>query len=242
MNARLHIAVQAVLFLGVFLLAGCGRDTPETPEEGLAKAIRDLESPHSTYRSCAAYRLGEMKDGRSVEALVNAAGDRDDWTRANAVQALGRIGDRRAADCLISALDDRDWRVRFEAVQALEKMPDRRAVEPLARVLGDKHLAGWCAAQVMKKIGSPAVQVLSEQLLKGNPDARENAADALLAISDPTSVGVLIEALKDDKSWVRMLAWIALRDITGQSFDEDYAKWKEWHQSTGKRQLDKGGE
>jgi HEAT repeat protein len=242
MNARLGIVVRAMLLLGLFLYAGCRGDTHETAEQGLAKAIRDLESLHAVCRSCAAYRLGELKDAASVEALVKAAGDSDDWTRANAIQALSRIGDRRAIDCLIAALGDRDWRVRFEAVQALEKMPDPRAVEPLARVLGDRHLAGWCAAQVLKKIGAPAVKPIARQLLQGNQEARRNAADALLAIGDPACVEALIGALQDEDSWVRVLAWIALRDITGQAFGEDYAKWKAWYETSARRRFDKGGE
>ncbi len=242
MNTRLHIAVLAMLFLIMFLLTGCDGYTVETAEDGFQKALRDLESPHAIIRSCAAFRLGEMRDRKSVEALVRAADDSDDWTRANAVQALGRIGDRKAIDCLIASLEDSHWRVRFEAAQALEKMPDLRAVEPLAKVLGDKHLAGWCAAQSLKKIGSPAVQALSEQLLKGNPEARRNAVDALSAIKDPGSVEALIDALKDDELSVKLTAWVALRDITGQAFNENYAKWKEWHESTEKQQSDKGGE
>ena len=72
-------------------------------------------------RGKAARALGELKDARSVEALIGALKDEESGVCSIATWALGEIGDARALEPLITAIKDNSWEVGKAAVRALMK-------------------------------------------------------------------------------------------------------------------------
>jgi len=70
----------------------------------------------------AACALGDIKDEKAIEPLVEALHDKNGDVRQAAAKALGDIGDQRAADALRQALDDEFAGVRECASYALQKM------------------------------------------------------------------------------------------------------------------------
>lgn len=71
--------------------------------------------------------LGEIKDKRAVESLIEKLGRIEVFWRPNVVLALGETGDEPAIGPLQSLLGDGDVRVSTAARQALDKIPKKKA-------------------------------------------------------------------------------------------------------------------
>lgn len=80
-------------------------------------------------RSEAAMALGNIRDPRAVDSLIEALEtDPDYYVKCEAAWALGWIGDPRAIDALTYvAYNDEDEGIRGAALQALEKMQNQLA-------------------------------------------------------------------------------------------------------------------
>ena len=78
--------------------------------------LRDLEAEDLDVRLYAARILGEARESRAFEPLIQALDDQASGMRALAAEALGRIGDQRAVQPLIVALEDEAAKVRAAAV------------------------------------------------------------------------------------------------------------------------------
>lgn len=83
--------------------------------EGLAIALR---SPLLGVK--AARAMGETRDEKAVEPLINALGDKREDVRRAAAEALGKLGDRRAVEPLSHTLNDNYASVRDQARRALK--------------------------------------------------------------------------------------------------------------------------
>jgi HEAT repeat protein len=130
-------------------------------------AIGLLQSPDAQVRQMAAYLLGQTRDPRALEPLIDALQDEHVGVRGAAANALGTIGDSSAVpylkpllkhahpqlvvwaafaltrlgqDCfrmLVKALHHPEVEVRRSAVLAMQQLGDRRAIEPLLAVCDD---------------------------------------------------------------------------------------------------------
>jgi len=115
--------------------------------------ISDLKSKSLGIREAAVYALGELKDPRAVEPLIEALKDKDSGVRRSVAEALGKLKDPRAVEPLIGALKDEDWYGRESVAEALGELGDPRAVEPLIKALKDKDLTvRHYAAEALRKI------------------------------------------------------------------------------------------
>jgi HEAT repeat protein len=95
---------------------------------------------------------------------------------------------------------------------------DTRAVEPLIKVLKDgkyegRYYVGYCGAEALGKIGTPAVEPLIALLRAENAVVCMFAAKALGLIGDARAVELLIAALKVDDKNLRRFAAEALGTI-----------------------------
>ncbi|MDB4306237.1 HEAT repeat domain-containing protein [bacterium] len=99
--------------------------------------IDALESSDPKIQFKAAQFLGEMKDPRAFQPLINCLKNDNHYYRVAAVMGLGVLGDSRAVEPLIFALKDEKENVRFRTAEALGKIGDPRAVEPLISSLED---------------------------------------------------------------------------------------------------------
>ena len=148
--------------------------------DALAKVLNDR---NNQVRKHAVQALGEIKDARAVESLIQVLTDSDVDVLGDAVSALEKIG-IASVKPLIRALKDKDSQIRKLAVEALGEIRDTRAVEPLIQVLSD-----------------------NDSIVRGE------AADALSKISDIRAVEPLIQVLSDNDSNVRCKAALALGEI-----------------------------
>jgi len=131
---------------------------------------------------------------------------------ASGIPNVEKMRQKKDVKGLIKALvDEKDSDVRGNAAIALRNIGDSRAVEPLIRALGDADsYVRQNAAEALGKIGEPTVEPLIRTLIEGSNDVRGNAAQALGTIGDSRAVEPLIRAL-GDSDW-RVL-WNAARAL-----------------------------
>lgn len=103
---------------------------------------------------------------------------------------IGQLENARDIDGLVRALDYPDWRVRDKAAEALE-------------ALGDPHAVDYYLSEA------------TNELKKDLSPCRSGAIDKLEKIHDPRAIDLLIAALSDKDSFVRMKA----TQVLGKSRD-----------------------
>jgi HEAT repeat protein len=102
--------------------------------EPLLEVLED-ENSSTLHRECIK-ALGDIRDKRAVEPLLNVLQKKEISLRQEAVKALGQIGDKKGVKPLISMLqkEDASW-LRGQTIRALGLIKDKRAVDPLIETL-----------------------------------------------------------------------------------------------------------
>jgi HEAT repeat protein len=142
----------------------------------LESLCADLASPNYRVRWKAVQSLGAARDPRAFEPLLGALKDRLPTIRIAALSGLGRLRDRRAMAPVIAMLDDPDSKVRTSAAAAL------------------------------KKFGKAAHAPMLEAYREGNTRARFVLLSALGRIDSPAISELLIAALDDPQTEIRVEA------------------------------------
>ena len=161
----------------------------------------------------AAKVIGEIKDKRAVEPLIQALKGEDAVGRRDAAWTLRKIGEPTVGP-LIPVLRHEDWWVRKGAVWILGKIGEP-AVVPLSQALKDKDErirmnVAWALGEVKdKRAVEPLIQALNDK----DEHVRMNAAWALGEIKDKRAVEPLIQALNDEYWDVRINSAVALGEI-----------------------------
>ncbi|UCC58871.1 MAG: HEAT repeat domain-containing protein [Candidatus Bathyarchaeum sp.] len=97
------------------------------PLEDLPLSLLDLHTKRLqhkdwTVRNEATMTLGNLKDPRTINPLIQAINDESDAVRISAARALGDIGGPRALEALTQAKEDKSRWVRRAARQALKEL------------------------------------------------------------------------------------------------------------------------
>jgi HEAT repeat protein len=157
----------------------------------------------------AVLALGYLGDKRAVEDLRRTAkGDTSPKMRKVAVTALGELRDAASLELVISRLlEDRDGGVRAAAAMSLAKIGDAKAAPALIKAF------------------------------ERYPQERRHFVGPMAKFRDPAVVEVFIEALDDEDSAVKDLAWEGLKLLTGESLKKDRTVWSEWWELDGKKRF-----
>ena len=167
---------------------------PEKPEgaielekQGLSELVKTLhEHTDPQVRQYAAYLLGQAKNPRAIQPLIEALADFDKSVREQATLALSTIG-KAAIEPLAAAMKEPKWETRYRAAEALGKIADEKAVQPLIQGLKDNR-----------------------------DHVRYMAAKGLHDLGDSDAVEPLIILLKDENIFVRLMAVHALGVLGGK--------------------------
>lgn len=167
-------------------------EKPEAAEElenqglsDLVSALHDHTDPQ--VRQYAAYLLGQAKNPRAIQPLIEALADFDKSVRRQAMLALSTIG-KAAIEPLAEAMKEPKWETRYRAAEALGKIADEKAVQPLIQGLRDNR-----------------------------DHVRYMAAKGLYYLRNSDAVEPLIILLKDENSYVRLMAVHALGVLGGEN-------------------------
>lgn len=174
-------------------------------EKSVNLLIKALDDKDVHVRRISAEALGEIKDVRAVEPIIQALIiDTNGAVGESSAKALGKIKDIRAVEPLIKKLKDSHASVRSASAEALGKINDKRAVKPLIQSLYDKdERVRWTAAIALGKMNdTSAVDSLIEKLKDEDSYVQWFAVRALGNIKDLSAVEPLIEKLKDDSTTV----------------------------------------
>jgi len=192
-----------IIFVSLLVLEACAvlpRDyaylsalDPAAPAVVLKNDIDDKA------RAYAANVLGEIKDSRTVEPLIDSLSDTDYFVRGKVIMALGKKKDPRVVVPLIESLNDSDYFVREKAIFALGEIADPRAVAPLIAILkGNDPFLSSCAAAALGSIkDAGAVEPLISERDSPCYIVRKEAARALAIINDEQSGDALMKFLND---------------------------------------------
>jgi hypothetical protein len=227
-----HTIIRAkmlpLLFFGLCMLPACNRgENPGKAMRGSESLMIELTSAAlEETRAAAAKQLGERRESRAVQPLIQALGDVSPIVRLTAVEALGELADHRAVTPLIGVLRNDHRNIKMAAARSLGRLQDPRAALPLVWALNeieDDALAALVSLdetaipallsgleestsrpgsiQALAMIGPPAVEPLIAALARENkPFARLAAATALSYLSDERAASALRSFLKTDSA------------------------------------------
>jgi len=190
-------------------------EKPESAEElekqGLSDLVKALhEHTDPQVRQYAAYLLGQAKNPRAIQPLIEALADFDKSVRQQAMLALSTIG-KAAIEPLADAMKEPKWETRYRAAEALGKIADEKAVQPLIQGLRDNrdHVRFMAAKGLHDLRNSDAVEPLIILLKDENIYVRLMAVHALGVLGGENVKAALKEALtteQDEKVKVAMAA------------------------------------
>lgn len=140
----------------------------------------------------------------------------DVFIRQKAARRLGKMGEKAEAAIphLIKMLGDKTLMISYEKKDDVKTMTSKFPAE--------------YAVEALAKIGKPAVQPLIEAIGNDDINIRVYSMQTLGIIKDTRAVEPLIKALDDDDVFIQRNAMKTLREITGEDYEEDRAKWIEW--------------
>ena len=123
----------------------------EPEQDTISRLMSQLKHPNYYVRCDAAYALGEKRDVRAIEPLIELLGETvfsperpamESEVKSRASDALAKIGSE-AVPALINALadtqSDPEGKKRYWIIDALGLIRDKRAVEPLISSLKSVH-------------------------------------------------------------------------------------------------------
>jgi len=166
--------------------------------EGIVRALRNSTDPQ--IRQYAAYLLGQAKNPRAIQPLIEALGDFDKAVREQATLALSSIG-KAAIEPLAAAMKEKKWETRYRAVEALGKIADEKTIKPLVQALKDnRDHVRYMAAKGLRELGnSDAIEPMIILLKDENKYVRMMAVRALGAIGGDKANSALTKAFESEK-------------------------------------------
>jgi len=192
----MHRFVPLLIALAVVVISSFAEE--KTKDADLL--IKDLKDSNPLVQHSAALALGEIKDDRAIEPLIQALKSRcrcqTSWdyfvcwqAKVDEASTFGIINGTRAVDQLIQVLKDNDSDVRAAAALALADIKDARAVEPLIQALKDNETnVRAVAAFALSRIGKPSIDPLLLALMDNDSDIRAGASLAIGMINDTRAI------------------------------------------------------
>ncbi|NVM01262.1 MAG: HEAT repeat domain-containing protein [Candidatus Helarchaeota archaeon] len=190
--------------------------------DGLIKA---LKYPKWYIRRDAAKWIGELKETKAANSLIQLLKDEDCYVRDNSKDSLVNMGSN-VVELLISYLKDENNRIRGNVASALGLIGDKRAIEPLISLLDDDHeLVKIKVSYALKNLGwepsnkrlemipkLPTKPLVKPKLKHPIPSKKKKDSRAKIKIKGKT-IEILLPYLKDDDKNVRLKAIKALKKI-----------------------------
>ncbi len=174
-----------------------GRVVPAAVNEAAARAgLRD-ENPHRRWESAALLARSAQRSQETIEALIQALADPEEFVRWQAACALGAQDSGHVFPALTAALADPDPLRRAGAAEALGYLGGEAATLTLCKHLADPDPKVRAAvADALRSAADPsAVICLVPYLTDEDPDVRRAVAGALGRIGSPSAAKPMADAL-----------------------------------------------
>ncbi len=184
--------------------------------EDINKLIEDLKNPDESVRRFAAESIGEAKDERGIDSLINALGDECVAVGEAVADALIAIGGGNAAEKVSHLLRSDEANLRNFSAEILEKIGEP-AVDTIVKLSGDgdKDIRKY-AVDILGAVGSKkGVEPLIGLLKDPDINVAAGAADSLGRIGDKKALKPLIKHLHAD-IWMKCSVIKSLGAIGGK--------------------------
>lgn len=125
----------------------------------------------------------------------------DEEVRLNGLQSLYRYDGEERIDLVCAALGDGSWRIRKEAINLFLSLSGAIAsAERIVALLYDEENAGLrnAAAEILIKLGSAVLPVLTRAADTPDPDVRKFILDIMGDIGDRQATPLLLHLLQSD--------------------------------------------
>ena len=178
--------------------------------------IETLKNPYEveSVRYLAAEALGEMREEKACEPLLDALKDENVAVRYSAASALSGIGGDTVVKGLVDALKDQNEFVRSQVAYALGRIADPKSLDALFGAVSDEHDAvRFSIAEALGKF--PCGDVMTElegRLSKADCGMRLALVEVLGQIKDDRAVEILRKVLRDPDSDMSFRASLALME------------------------------
>lgn len=172
--------------------------------EPIFNSLTNLEGEYPWLRTLLIKALGQLKDKRIIQFLMEVLANEREDNRENAAEALGNIGDPVAVEPLILALEDKSIVVRMAAARALGKIKSPKALVPLIKAIETRDFPKsgnqWEYETLILALAASVHHgdVVAGPILKSifptyNSRVVEATIQALGKIGDITAIDILIE-------------------------------------------------
>lgn len=206
----------------------------EQDPEAVNELYKKLQSDNVKVRKQAVTELGLLNYPAARDLLITALKDEDPSVRMKATSELQKRYDHKVKEAFIALLKDEDSDIRLKAAAALGERKEPEGIDALIYILqnDENEWKRFSAADFLRRAYTPrALKALVPALKDKSGYVRDNVAIMLKHnIKSPALVEPLIGALKENDRFVREIAIEALKNITGQDFQLDIAKWMLWWQ------------
>jgi PAS domain S-box-containing protein len=164
------------------------------------------QSEDSDLRIYTALLLGEQKDPRAIQPLIEVLKDEDINVRYHVIEALGNLRAVEAVETLAEIAESRDFFLAFPALEALMRIGDPLGADRLVPLLEDEMLCEPAAGALGKLGDKQVVEPLAELL--------NNPSGPTLAIS--RAIATLYERYEKVYGEGQHIADLANRGIKAQ--------------------------
>lgn len=201
----------------IFLLAVASHFTSFADE--IDDFITDSRNEESRVRADYAELLGNYKDERAFNRLIELVQDKDGFVRWQAAESLVKLGDKRAVSTLKEVLKKTKGEedLREYIGEALYKLGDKSLIPFWIECLDEQN--PWLTELFVRAMveydyrGKEASEILIKDLGHKNEKIKICAAYALAYTEEPKAYDSLLKLLVDNSFEVKQMAILALGHI-----------------------------
>lgn len=197
---------------------------PKVRGKYIDELLEELEMLKSSKESASKLKntidkIGNLADKKAIPALRPFLDHETDYVRAAAVYALEKIhDDKELPGLLLRKMKEEKSQIVITAIiESLGELDDPSAIPVLEKIRDDPKeddrtkITAIFAIDRLTRGSKSALEQLVEYLIDAkNPNTRVEAAKALGKLGDPRAIKYLIEALDDEKVFVRKFVIKAL--------------------------------
>lgn len=146
--------------------------------------VRGLTDDNEWVRRYSASALSEIKHTDAVRHLMKCLETEDEDMCMWVGKALSNLGEVAIPE-LIGGLSSKNGRVERYCATALAELGDPRAMDPLVKLFmtGDEEQGYWLYKEI-KKLGSPAIDLIVKYVKSGGQDQLKRACDLVYEMDD----------------------------------------------------------